>query len=435
MAFTPVWGTGFEMGALPLRAGKASESGAMLDTDAKTGTYSVRVGASYSSGSFSVSISSASDVSVGVWAKQHNGGSLQLRLVKANGDYIYLAASQAGSRWDLYEYIKSTDTTTLLASGTVAVTTTDYHNVQIYLNGTTVQTRVNGVIDISYAWTGTIVSVSFYGGGAAGGYGGNWDDISIGSGDWPGDIRYDVLTPTADTAVHSWMPNGVSLQTAPAAPTAGVTAGPGLTGDYRYKITLVDSDGETLGGTASTLVQPADQVVALSAIPTGLAGTTARKIYRTAAGGSVYKLAATISDNTTTTYNDSLADGSLGAEEPINVHYDKIDERPPSDTDYIYTATNGAQDLHELSDWDATKKRPLYLVHWTRVWKDTADTQSLDMLVKSGIGGALRTSSAHELLTSAAYEYEIHTTDPAGNAWTDAEIDALQVGVEAVVPA
>jgi hypothetical protein len=43
---------------------------------------------------------------------------------------------------------------------------------------------------------------------------------------------------------------------------------------------------------------------------------TSRKLYRTAAGGSTYLLAATIADNSTTTYTDSLVDGSLGAAAP-----------------------------------------------------------------------------------------------------------------------
>ena len=39
---------------------------------------------------------------------------------------------------------------------------------------------------------------------------------------------------------------------------------------------------------------------------------TSRKIYRTLGGGTIFKLVATLSDNTTTTYSDNIADGSLG---------------------------------------------------------------------------------------------------------------------------
>lgn len=56
--------------------------------------------------------------------------------------------------------------------------------------------------------------------------------------------------------------------------------------------------------------------VSLTAIPIGPSAVTARKIYRTTAGGSQLKLLATIADNVTTTYTDSTADGALGANVP-----------------------------------------------------------------------------------------------------------------------
>lgn len=113
-----------------------------------------------------------------------------------------------------------------------------------------------------------------------------------------------------------------ALVTAPSAPTvalAGLGAGNLDTSvDYFYKVTFVTSAGETEAGTASSAVQPTggDGQVAVSAIPVGPTGVTARKLYRTEGGGSTYKLLATISDNTTTTYADNVADGSLGANAP-----------------------------------------------------------------------------------------------------------------------
>ena len=52
-------------------------------------------------------------------------------------------------------------------------------------------------------------------------------------------------------------------------------------------------------------------------ISVGGALVTARKIYRTAAGGTQQKLAATIGDNTTTTWVDTVTDASLGANVPV----------------------------------------------------------------------------------------------------------------------
>ena len=91
-------------------------------------------------------------------------------------------------------------------------------------------------------------------------------------------------------------------------------------GVHRYLCTFVTADGETQGGDISAAVTVADKTVngkvSLSAIPIGGSIVTARKIYRTAAGGSVYYLLATIADNTTTTYTDNTADSSLGAQVP-----------------------------------------------------------------------------------------------------------------------
>lgn len=117
--------------------------------------------------------------------------------------------------------------------------------------------------------------------------------------------------------------NGASFTplAVPGAPTVAINAVAGnLNGAYTYKVTFVTANGETTGGTTSASVSPASQQVNLSAIPTGPTGTTARKIYRTAAAGAdgTQKLVTTIADNTTTIYTDNLADASLGAVLPAS---------------------------------------------------------------------------------------------------------------------
>lgn len=91
-------------------------------------------------------------------------------------------------------------------------------------------------------------------------------------------------------------------------------------GAHRYLTTFVTPAGETQAGTISAAVTVADKAVngrvELSAIPIGGALVTARKLYRTVAGGTAYLLFATIAENTTTTYTDNVADASLGAGAP-----------------------------------------------------------------------------------------------------------------------
>jgi hypothetical protein len=71
-----------------------------------------------------------------------------------------------------------------------------------------------------------------------------------------------------------------------------------------------------LGANIPTSNTAAANQVAVSAIQIGGATVTSRKVYRTAAGGSQLKLLTTLADNTTTTYADSTADASLGANVP-----------------------------------------------------------------------------------------------------------------------
>lgn len=111
---------------------------------------------------------------------------------------------------------------------------------------------------------------------------------------------------------------------APDAPAAALAnpaaAGNVNNGDHRYLVTFVTTRGETTAGTASAIVTVANNTVNgqvdVTQIPTGDATVTARKLYRTEAAGSTYKLLTTLNDNTTTTYRDNTADASLGAIPP-----------------------------------------------------------------------------------------------------------------------
>lgn len=100
------------------------------------------------------------------------------------------------------------------------------------------------------------------------------------------------------------------------APTAKdlLVAG-GLTGAYYYAMTYVIDGVEVILGTKSNTITVSSKSIDLD-LPVGIATCTARKIYRTEAGGSTLKLLTTINDNTTTTYQDNTADGSLGVNIP-----------------------------------------------------------------------------------------------------------------------
>lgn len=116
----------------------------------------------------------------------------------------------------------------------------------------------------------------------------------------------------------AWTRHGIYPPTTTSTVTSHATGG--LTGDYRWKVSnvntqLVESD---VGPATATLTVAA--ALARVTLPTFAAsyGVSARRLYRTEAGGSTFKRVATISDNTTTTYDDNIADGSLGTTAPTD---------------------------------------------------------------------------------------------------------------------
>jgi|SRR5690348_2858234 len=121
----------------------------------------------------------------------------------------------------------------------------------------------------------------------------------------------------------------------PAAPSGSLAASTNLgIGAYKYAVTFVDRTGETTPGTQFNITTTSgNQAVNLTSIPLGpketvgstVLLTTKRRIYRTAVGGTQLKLLTTINDNTTTTFNDAIADGSLGANAPVSSTYATAD--------------------------------------------------------------------------------------------------------------
>ena len=88
-----------------------------------------------------------------------------------------------------------------------------------------------------------------------------------------------------------------------------------LTGDYFYAITYTIDGVELVTGAVSNVVSTTSNSVTVT-LPIGPSGTTQRDLYRTEADGTSLLKLANINDNTTTTYTDNTADGSLGASIP-----------------------------------------------------------------------------------------------------------------------
>jgi len=92
---------------------------------------------------------------------------------------------------------------------------------------------------------------------------------------------------------------------------------------YKYKMTYVTAGGEEVIGTEHVVSSygTGSYTGYVLYLPLGYSGTLSRKIYRTQQGNlSNFYLVTTISDNTTMSYTDITADGSLGSAMPTTVN-------------------------------------------------------------------------------------------------------------------
>ena len=146
-------------------------------------------------------------------------------------------------------------------------------------------------------------------------------DVAIGMNGFDNPIKYDGKTTT--TANTDGARTAGELCADLGAPFAELNTGTDLTAArwYQYKVQYLVSDVGYYSTARSNpiLTGAAVHNITLTDIPIGPTGTTARYIYRTAGNTSktnveadtTFYLAATLSDNTTRTYNDDMDDTTL----------------------------------------------------------------------------------------------------------------------------
>lgn len=128
-----------------------------------------------------------------------------------------------------------------------------------------------------------------------------------------------AITGGTDPSVDIYKHLPVPPATMTAALISPAAAGNVEDGAHKYAVVFYNGAGSTTPSETVSITVADKSVngkVVLSNIPIGPTGTTGRKIYRTLTGASVLTLLATISDNTTTTYTDNIADGSLSGAVP-----------------------------------------------------------------------------------------------------------------------
>ena len=163
-----------------------------------------------------------------------------------------------------------------------------------------------------------------------------------------------TFTADADTyfatfANHCYIANGEdSLQkyngtyvrsvgmTVPGASTFSANINGSLTaGTYYFKYTFVDEDGyESNGGTASAAMtaqaNPNDGITINIAVSSD-DKVAKRRIYRTTVGGSIYYYDGEVADNTTTTYNSTVADAVISLRAVLHTDHNA----PPDDPSLV----------------------------------------------------------------------------------------------------
>jgi hypothetical protein len=140
---------------------------------------------------------------------------------------------------------------------------------------------------------------------------------------------------------------GSTFAPPPVGMSATAVSGTGLSiGVYQYAVTFLTQGGET---PPSPLLQvttsSSNQKVSLLSIPLGPSTTTlpgtatntiiGRNLYRTLAGSSTLSLLATLQDNSTSSYNDTIADTMLANQpQPPTVNTSGVMLWPPCERDF-----------------------------------------------------------------------------------------------------
>ena len=120
----------------------------------------------------------------------------------------------------------------------------------------------------------------------------------------------------------------------------------------------------------------------------------------------------------------------VGSDGNSTDNYLLVDENPANTTDYTGSAINGDRDLWTIGDIPATALSVYAVLPAVYAAKSDAGAASLKILHRDN-AGTVTAGSAQTLSTTWGwYLGGVITAKPSGGAWTVAEVNALQIGVE-----
>lgn len=206
MAFVPLFFTGFEDANID----RYTHAGCLIVSGTKhSGDYGLQVYNYAALGSLTFSFTGQNELYFGTWINSSDDSDNICNIYFYLNDGTYLKIMQNSS----HKLNLAINNSTVVASGAVQTYKNSWFNLQghIIVNDTTglVETFVDGLSNFSYSGdtkpgTGTMITsiklVNEYGSlGAAGDY---YDDFVVGTGDWPGDLRVEVIVPNGDSSVQ-----------------------------------------------------------------------------------------------------------------------------------------------------------------------------------------------------------------------------------------
>jgi hypothetical protein len=220
--------------------------------------------------------------------------------------------------------------------------------------------------------------------------------------------------PWKYTGGESFYNMGIDTPSAPTGASNG--AGSVSTGTYYYAVSFVNSqvvEGQISSASAGIAVT-SSATVRLTGIPTGssLAGVNERYLYRADAASGPFRRIATLSDNTTTTYDDTIANGSEG-KSPI------LDGTKPD-------AFKTIEQHQERLFFDSSEDRTF--IRYTEVQNPFIAPGINEEPISSGDGEDIQAIASQDqvlIIFKKNKSYGIITTDPADDTtWQKLELPA-----------
>lgn len=182
-----------------------------------------------------------------------------------------------------------------------------------------------------------------------------WNQIQLGFSTTSTDVGYDphlVITGSPNAAAlsgqrmsfnsrtNATLPAGIGFSLLQSFTRGNPSASEGSAGSifsdagtYSYKVTFVNKQGHESNASAQSAnftLTAGRSNLSVTNIPVSADNQViARKLYRTVADGSLWIFVDRIEDNVTTTYNDVIADESLGSLTPPEAGDISIDNSPP----------------------------------------------------------------------------------------------------------